>query len=198
MADSPTRQAGVTRILREIEEGHASAAERLLPLVYEEMRSLAEGFMRGERPGHTLQATALVHETYLRLVNQREVEWQGRAHFLAAAAQAMRRILIQHAERRRAAKRGGGWQRISLSDCEDSSGAAANDESGLGEVDLLALDEALARLEALDQRQCRVVELRFFAGLSVEETAQVLGFSPRLIKLDWQMARAWLHTQLVG
>ena len=191
-------QGNVTLILGEIEDGHASAAERLLPLVYEEMRSLAEGFMRRERAGHTLQATGLVHETYMRLVNQREVEWQGRAHFLAAAAQSMRRILIQHAEKRRAAKRGGGWHLIRLSDCEGSSGAAAGDESDFGELDLLALDEALARLEGLDERQCRVVELRFFAGLSVDETAQVLAVSPRLIKLDWQMARAWLHTQLVG
>jgi len=184
-------RAPVTRLLGQIEDGYPSAAERLLPLVYEEMRSLADRFLRGERPGHTLQPTALVHEAYLRMVGQTRAEWKGRGHFYAVAARVMRRILINHAEAHRAVKRGGGCRRVTLSE-------APTPVPDAPEVDLLALDEALSRLEALDERQCRVVELRFFSGLSVQETAGVLGVSDRTVELDWKMARAWLMTQLAG
>jgi len=181
----------VTQILGELGAGHASAAERLFPLVYDQMRLLAEQYFRGERTGHTLQPTALVNEAYLRMVDQTRAQWQGRAHFYAVAARVMRRILINHAEAHRAAKRGGGGPRLALTD-------SATPASGASDVDLLALDEALSRLEALDERQCRVVELRFFSGLSVSETAAVLGVSERTVELDWSMARAWLMTQLSG
>ncbi len=181
----------VTRILCDLQQGDHAAAEELLPLVYEELRSLAHGFFRRERSDHTLQPTALVHEVYLRLVNQKDVQWQGRQHFMAVAAMAMRRILINHAEKHRATKRGGDRHRITLSEA-----TTASEGTTLAEVDLLALDEALSRLEAHDERQCRVVELRFFAGLSVKQAAQILGVSERLVKLDWMMARAWLYTQL--
>jgi RNA polymerase sigma-70 factor, ECF subfamily len=179
-----SRQDEVTAMLHELENGHASAAERLLPLVYDEMRLLAESFFRTERTGHTLQPTALVHEAYLRLVNERTCQWNGKAHFMAIAAQAMRRILINHAEAHRAAKRGGGWNRITLSEVDDAEPPT--------DVDLLDLDDALDRLERLDARQCRVVELRFFGGMSVEQAAGVLNISTRQVELDWRMARAWL------
>ncbi len=195
MTGSADQPGSATSILHDLQAGDASAAERLLPLIYDEMHAMAASLFRQERRGHTLQTTALVHDAYLRLIDQREANWQGRSHFLAVAAQAMRRILAHHAEKHRAAKRGGTWHRISLGDCESEG---ANDNPRFGDVDLLALDEALARLEALDERQCRVVELRFFGGLSVDETAVALGISPRLVKLDWQMARAWLHVQLAG
>jgi RNA polymerase sigma factor (TIGR02999 family) len=181
--------ATVTRLLGEIADGHSSAVDRLLPLVYDEMRRLAAGYLRREGPDHTLQATALVHEVYVRLVQQTEANWKGEAHFYAVAAQAMRRILIDHAERKRAAKRGGGWNRVALSQAEMPGGSAS-------EVDLLALDEALGRLQKLDERQCRIVELRFFGGLGVEDTATVMGISPRLVEMEWSMARAWLYQQL--
>ncbi len=186
-------QTRVTQILQEVQRGDASASEQLLPLVYDELRGLADGFFRHERPDHTLQPTALVHEAYFRLVKQTDMPWQGRAHFFAVAAQAMRRVLINHAEKHNAIKRGGGPLRVTLDENTPTPAALA-----IGPVDLLALNEALTRLEAMDERQCRVIELRFFGGLSVEETAEVLGIAPRTVKLDWQMARAWLHTQLIG
>ncbi|HVP72211.1 MAG TPA: sigma-70 family RNA polymerase sigma factor [Phycisphaerales bacterium] len=173
-----------------IRQGHASAADRLLPLLYDELHRLAESFLRHERVNHTLQPTALVHEAYLRMVRQDRTDWQNRAHFCAVAAQAMRRILLSHARDRAAAKRGGKALRVTLSD----SDVAAT--PGLNDVDLLALDDALGRLAALDDRQARVVELRFFGGLTVEQAAEVLGVSPRSVKADWQMAKAWLYTQL--
>lgn len=191
-----TSQEQVTRILTEMQSGHRSAAEQLLPLVYDELRVLADQFLRRERRDHTLQPTALVHEAYMKLVRQDGMQWQGRAHFYAVAAQAMRRILINHARSHQAAKRGGGGERIRLCDrhVPDSGHDVANRFSS--PVELLALNEALNRLEHLDERQCRVVELRFFGGLSVDETAEALGVSARLVKLDWKMARAWLHQQL--
>ena len=182
----------VTQILGELDDGHRSASERLFTLVYDEMRVLAEQFLRRERSGHTLQPTALVHEAYLRLVDQTRTPWSGRSHFYAVAARVMRRILINHAEAHRAQKRGGGNALVAL---DEARTPAPGD--GL-EVDLLALDEALTRLEALDERQCRVVELRFFSGLSVDETAEALGVSDRTVELDWRMARAWLLSQLTG
>jgi RNA polymerase sigma factor (TIGR02999 family) len=182
-------QATVTQLLGELADGHSSAVDRLLPLVYDEMRRLAASYLGREGPNHTLQPTALVHEAYLGLVQQTEANWKGSAHFYAVAAQAMRRILIDHAERKRAAKRGGGWNRVALSQAETPGGTQ-------GEVDLLALDEALGKLQKLDERQCRIVELRFFGGLGVEDTATVMGISPRLVEMEWSMARAWLYRQL--
>ena len=179
----------VTASLRELAGGDAAAADRLFPLVYEPMRRLARRYFAKEDPGHTLQPTALVHEAYLRLVDAPGEGWTGRAHFYAIASRVMRRILIDHAKACRAVKRGGGSPVLSLADSEPASADAL-------EVDLPALDEALARLEVLDQRQCRIVEMRFFGGLSVEETAEALGVSPRTVELDWKMARAWLFSQL--
>ncbi len=185
---SEANEQEIARILADVERGAEGAADRLLPLVYDELRRLADGLFRRERAGHTLQPTALVHEAYVRLVKQTRVEWTGCAHFMAVGAQAMRRILINHAESRRAAKRGGAWQRVTLT--ESDTPAPVSD------VDLLALNEALAKLEALDERQCRVVELRFFGGLTVDEAAEVLGVSSRTVELDWRMARSWLYKAL--
>ena len=154
------------------------------------MRRLAGGYLRDESAGHTLQPTALAHEAYLRLLDQRRVTWQNRAHFMGLAAQAMRRILVDHARRRGAQKRGGGAVHVSLEIAEVGSG-------GTG-VPAEELNDALDRLAALDERQARVVELRFFTGLSIEETAEVLAVSPATVKRDWMLARAWLHRELKG
>lgn len=177
----------VTRLLAELQSGQEGAAEALVPLVYAELHALAVHFMRGERDDHTLQPTVLVHDAYLRLVGQRDTSWQSRSHFFGIAAQAMRRILVDHARRTRAAKRDGG-ERVTL----DESVA---DRSGRT-VDLIALDDALARLAALDPRQARVVELRYFSGLDIEQTATVLGISPATVKRDWTFARAFLQREL--
>lgn len=177
----------VTRLLAELQSGQEGAAEALVPLVYAELHALAVHFMRGERDDHTLQPTVLVHDAYLRLVGQRDTSWQSRSHFFGIAAQAMRRILVDHARRTRAAKRDGG-ERVTL----DESVA---DRSGRT-VDLIALDDALARLAALDPRQARVVELRYFSGLDIEQTAAVLGVSPATVKRDWTFARAFLQREL--
>jgi RNA polymerase sigma factor (TIGR02999 family) len=184
----PSPPSDVTRLLLDLSNGRSNAADELLPLVYAELRHLAARLLRNERPDHTLQPTALVHEAYLRLVDQRVDTWQNKAHFLGIAAQAMRRILIDHARRRRAAKRGGA--RVTL----DDDMAAVTGPS----IDVLEVDSALQRLAALDERQSRVVELRFFGGLSVEETAQVLGVGTATVKRDWNVARAWLHRELDG
>lgn len=178
----------VTGILQEVCNGRDSAVARLFPLVYDELRALAESYLQRERCDHTLQATALVHEAYLRLVDQRDVQWQGRAHFFAVAAQAIRRILVDHARSHLRAKRGGNRRRVAL----DSSVAWSTGPN----LDLVALDEALDRLAALHQRQARIVELRFFGGLSGDETAEVLGIAPRTVDGDWSMARAWLRREL--
>ena len=180
----------VTQLLESIRQGHASAADRLLPLLYDELHRLAESFLRHERVNHTLQPTALVHEAYLKLVREDRTDWQNRAHFCAVAAQAMRRILLSHARDRAAAKRGGDAMRLTLSDSDVAA------MPGMSDVDLLALEDALERLTALDARQARVVELRFYGGLTIEQAAEVLGVSERTIKGDWRMARAWLYTQL--
>ncbi len=182
----PSPPSDATRLLLDLSGGRASAADELLPLVYAELRNMAARMLRSERPDHTLQPTALVHEAYLRLVDQRVDTWQNKAHFLGIAAQAMRRILIDHARRRRAGKRGGA--RVTL---DDEMGAVTGPS-----LDVLAIDTALQRLTALDARQGRVVELRFFGGLSVEETAAVLGVGPATVKRDWTLARAWLHREL--
>ena len=196
----------VTQLLLDWSSGDQRALGELMPLVYGELRRLADRQLRGERQNHTLQRTALVHEAYLRLINQRNVSWQGRAQFIGLAAQLMRRILIDHARARRRAKRGGGVAPVSL----DQTGVilGSGDEEGprsealeLAEdptVDLAAIDSALARLEALDPKQGRIVELRFFGGLSIEETAEVVGVSPATVKREWALARAWLRRELVS
>jgi RNA polymerase sigma factor (TIGR02999 family) len=180
----------VTRLLQELRDGRDDAAERLAALVYDELHVLASRAMRGEKAGHTLQPTALVHDVFLRLVDARTVEWKSRAHFYGLAAQAMRRVLVDHARRRNALKRDGGV-RVTL----DDDVAESTDASS---IDLIALDDALAKLAALDARQARVVELRFFAGLDVEQTAEALGISPATVKRDWTFAKAFLHTELEG
>jgi RNA polymerase sigma-70 factor, ECF subfamily len=178
----------VTRLLIEWSRGNRGSLDRLMPLVYDELRRLAERNIRRERTDHTLQPTALVHEAYLKLVDQRQVHWHDRAHFYAVAAQVMRRILVDHARRNGAAKRGRGVAKVSVD--EIVLPAPQSD------VDVVALDESLERLATLDERQSRVVELRFFGGLTVEETAEVLNVSPATVKNDWRLARAWLYSEL--
>jgi RNA polymerase sigma factor (TIGR02999 family) len=168
--------------------GDTGALEKLMPLVYDELHRQAAAFFRRERPGHTLQPTALVNEVYLRLADQHDVAWQNRAQFFAVAAQMMRRILVSHARSRQAAKRGGADQRITLDE-----GLAAAPER---DVNLLALDEALKKLATVDLEKSRMVELRFFSGLSVEETAEVMGVSPRTVDRQWQTAKAWLYREI--
>jgi RNA polymerase sigma factor (TIGR02999 family) len=175
----------VTVLLGQLAKGSDSAAAKLIPLVYDELRHLAAGYMRRERPDHTLQPTALVHEAYLKLIEQREVNWQGRAHFFGIAAQTMRRILVDHARGHLRDKRGGGVIPVPL----DEALAFSPEQSS----ELVKLDESLERLAKLDPRQSRIVELRFFGGMTVEQTADILGISPKTVKRDWSMAKAWLH-----
>jgi RNA polymerase sigma factor (TIGR02999 family) len=181
----------VTLILARLREGRQEAANELVPLVYGELRRMAGAYMQHERPGHTLQATALVHEAYMRLVGEESVEWQNRAHFFAIAAHTMRQVLLDYARRRHADKRGGINARKVDIDAELLVG-----ENTL--EDVIAIDEALERLAAIDPRQSRLVELRFFAGLSVEEAAEVMGISAVTVKRDWRMAKAWLHRELAA
>ena len=178
----------VTGLLAAWKGGEQGALDQLVPLVYDELRRLARRYLRRERPDHTLQTTALVHEAYLRLVGSKPSDWENRVHFFAAAAQVMRHILVDHARSRQAAKRAGGYARVTLDE-----GAVAGGDQG---VDLLAVDEALTALAALDPQQARVVELRVFGGLSVEEAAEAMGVSPRTVKREWSMAKAWLHRQI--
>ncbi len=178
----------VTQMLADWSNGNQQALNSLLPLVYDEMRRIASRYLRRERVGHTLQTTALVHEAYLRLIDQQQVNWQSRAHFYGIAAQMMRRILIDHAREQQADKRGGGMPKIAIDEALD----AAEEK----EVDLIALDDALNTLAKLDEQQSRIVELRFFGGLTIEETAAVLHISPATIKREWVMAKAWLHREL--
>jgi RNA polymerase sigma factor (TIGR02999 family) len=180
-----TRQ--VTDLLLQMRGGNTEAMDRLFPLVYEELRQLAHAQLRRERPGHTLGTTGLVHETYVRLVDQTRVEWRDRGHFFVAAAWAMRRILVDYARRNRAARRGGGSVRLTLN--EDLPAAER------GEM-LLALDEALGRLAALDRRLSQVVECRYFGGLTEQETADALGVTRRTIQRDWAKARGWLYLEM--
>ena len=186
----------VTRTFLRWRQGDEGALNALLPLVYDEMRRLAGSYLRNEGAGHTLQPTALAHEAYMRLLDQRQVSWQNRAHFMGLAAQAMRRILVDHARRRDAQKRGGGAMRVTLEDA-DAAGEAVSSALPL-DVPVEELDQALDRLASLDERQARVVELRFFTGLSIEETGEALGVSPATVKRDWTLARAWLHRELKG
>lgn len=178
----------VTRILDRVQQGEAKAAEELLPLVYEELRKLAAHKMAHEAPGHTLQPTALVHEAWLRLVGPADQPWNGRGHFFAAAAEAMRRILVEKARRKRRLKHGGDWQRIDLSHL-DIAGTADDDQ-------LLAVDEALERLAQRDPQGAELIKLRFFTGLPHVEAARVLGIPERTAKRTWAYARAWLHEEL--
>ena len=181
----------VTLLLKNINDGiDGDAPEKLLPLVYDELRRLARAYLRNERHDHTLQATALVHEAYLRLLEQREVDWRNRTHFFSIAAEMMRRILVNYAVQRNAQKRGDGATRISLD--EAVSFAAAEER----EFDLVALDNALKNLAEMDAAAARIVELRFFGGLTIEETAQVLGISDSTVKREWKAAKAWLRTQI--
>lgn len=186
MPDAPSDDT--TRLLRDWARGDESALSRLTPHVYRELRRVAGHMMQGERAGRTLQATALVHEAYLKLIDVDNVDWQHRAHFYAVAAQIMRRILLDRARKRGAAKRGGAAERINLDEIPDL--AAQRDSQ------LIALDEALCRLAEVDARKAKVIELRFFGGLSVEETAEVLKLSADTVMRDWRLARAWLLAEL--
>ena len=185
----PPAQGEVTRLLLAWNQGDQSAIERLMPLVYDELRRLAERHFRRERVGHTLQPTAVVHEAYFRLVDQTRVTWKHRGHFFAVASQAMRWILVDYARARAADKRGGGEKRVTLASAEASPEPA-------DELDLLALDEALTRLKGLDGAQAQIVELRFFGGLSIEETAEALETSASSVKREFRSARAWLYREL--
>jgi len=185
---SDPRSHNVTQLLLKWNKGDPAALDALIPLVYGELQRLARHYLQREEQGHTLSSTALVHEAYLRLVDQRDVTWQNRAHFFGVASQMMRRILVDHARKRSAAKRGGDKLTLAL----DEAVAASEPR----EFDLVALDEALLGLAKLDERQSRLVELRFFGGLSIEETSQVLGVSTPTVKRDWASARAWLYREL--
>ena len=184
--------AEITELLAAWGAGDRSALQRLLPLVYDELHRVAARRLARERRGHTLQPTALVHETYLKLVDQRRARWEGRAQFYGVAAELMRRILVDHARARGTAKRGAGQAPLSVADVDPPAAEAA------GALDVLALDGALQRLAAVDARLARVVELRYFGGLSVPETAEVLQSSPATVKRDWALARAWLFRELGG
>jgi len=184
-------RADITGLLRELSQGRAGVLDRLMPIVYDKLRRIAHAQLRGERPEHTLNTTALVNEAYLKLVNVRQVEWRDRAHFFAVAARLMRRILIDYARARQREKRGGDAVHVPLAEAQDIPLGRAAD-------DLLALDEALARLETQSERQCRVVECRCFAGMTVEETAAALGISVATVKRDWTFSRAWLNRELAS
>ncbi len=187
---SETQSAGeVSLLLRAWSQGDQGALDRLTPIVYDELRRLARRYMRAERPGHSLQATALVNEAYTRLVDYKRMKWQNRAHCFAVSAQLMRRILVEHA-RRHNLKRGAGIRRVSL----DETAVVYGDE----DPDLVALDDAMNSLARIDPRKVQVVEMRFFGGLSVEETAEVLKISTVTVKRDWRAARIWLYRELTG
>jgi RNA polymerase sigma factor (TIGR02999 family) len=175
----------VTQLLIRLSGGSRGALDQLLPLVYDELRSLAASYLRRERPDHLLQPTELVHEAWLRMIDESQVSWQSRAHFFGVAAQVMRRVLVDHARRQAADKRGGEFEKLSLDENLDAAQERA--------AELIALDEALQALASFDPQKSRVVELRFFGGLSVEETAEVLGVSAVTIKRQWRMAKAWLY-----
>lgn len=189
MEQSQQNSKQITEILLEWSNGKQEALDRLLPLVYDELHRQASRYLRRERIGHTLQTTALIHETYLKLIDQREVDWQNRAHFFGVAAQAMRRILVDYAKARHRKKRGGVGENLPL----EAATLAVSGEKG---IDLEVLDEALTRLGELDERQARIVELRYFSGLSVEETAEALHISTATVKNDWKSAKAWLYQEI--
>ncbi len=181
-------QHDVTAKLAALSAGRREAWDELMPIVYDELKRLAHRHLRGERSGHTLNTTSLVHEAYLKLVNVDQLQWRDRTHFFAMASRAMRRILIDHARTRSREKRGGGWTKVPLDDAFKVAEARAED--------LIALDDALNRLESVNERQCRVVEYRFFGGMSVQEAAEALGVSAASVKRDWMASRAWLNQEL--
>ena len=182
---------GLTQLLARWEAGDRDALVDLMPAVYNDLRRLANHHLAGERAGHTLAPTALVHEVYLRLGSYEAISWQDRAHFFAMASKIMRRVLVDHARKKRAAKRGGGESAVTLIESREAG-------TGPDGVDLIALDEALTQLEALDERQCRIVQMRFFGGLRNEEIAEVLGISVPTVKRDWAVAKLWLRRALSG
>jgi len=183
-----TPPATITQLLIKWRNGDQAALDELASQVYSELRRLARYYLSQERPGHTMQPSDLVQEAYLRLVDEKEIDWQNRAHFFAVAAMRMRHILVEHARGRQAAKRGGGEYRLSLSEADRLTENR--------DVNLLALDDALQRLEALDPQKARIVELRYFSGLTIEQTAEALRISPATVKRDWSMARAWLRSEI--
>ena len=187
-SDETLLKSETTRILRDLSGGNREALNQLMPIVYRELRRLAKHYLRNERPDHTLQATALVHEAFLRLIDQTNVQWQDRAHFIGISAHLMREILINHAVARKRLKRGGGQYKVSV----EEAGAWLSEP----EVDLIVLNDALNELAAIDPRQSQIVELRFFGGLSVEETAEVLKLSTATVKREWRLAKAWLHSRI--
>jgi RNA polymerase sigma factor (TIGR02999 family) len=186
----PVQPAEVTELLRRWSGGDVAARESLVPLVYDELRRLARYYLASQRSDHTLQGTAIVHEAYLRLAGRDNVHWENRRHFFAVAAQLMRRILVDHARKRNAAKRGGAQLTLVVDE--------AVEPSSQRELDLVALDDALKALAKLDERQSRIVELRFFGGLSIEDTSRLLEISPATVKREWSTARAWLYGEIAG
>lgn len=190
MTDNLPERSGVTELLIAWSDGRRDALENLIPLVYEDLRRLATGYMRHEAAGHALQPTALVHEAYVRLIDQKQVKWRNRAHFFGVAASMMRRILVDHARRRRAEKREGNRERVTLTDNEVAA-------EGPREIDVLALHESLEQLATFDPQQERIVELRYFGGLTIEETAEVVGVSPATVVREWTIAKAWLRANLL-
>ena len=191
MTESPVNSANqVTQLLVSWGNGDQQSLESLIPLVYDELRRQARRYLRRERPDHTLQSSALVHEVYVRLIDQRQANWHNRSQFFGVAAQLMRRILVDHARSRGAVKRGAGVTKLAIAE----EVAAIEMQN----VDLIALDTSLTKLEQIDPQQCRIVELRFFSGLSIEDTADALGISPATVKRDWAMAKAWLYREISG
>jgi RNA polymerase sigma factor (TIGR02999 family) len=187
-AQMPASPNDITQLLVDWSNGNKLALDGLMPLVYDELHRIAGRYLRREREGHTLQTTALINEAYLRIVDQNRVSWQSRAHFFGVAAQMMRRILVDHARSHLYAKRGGGAQKLTL----DEAIATPKER----DLDLVALDDALTTLAQVDPQQSRIIELRFFGGLTIEETAEVIGISPATVKRDWNMAKAWLYGEL--
>ena len=187
----PDASGNVTALLGQLPADNQDVAGQLVPLIYDELRRIASAQMRRERAGHTLQATAVVHEAYMRLAGEQEIQWQSRAHFFAIAARAMRQVLLDYARQRHAGKRGGeGAQKVEI-DVDLLAGANRIE-------DIVAIDEVVTRLSELDQQQGRIVELRFFGGLSVEETAEAMGISDSTVKREWRLAKAWLHRELAA
>lgn len=189
MDDQPQKSPAITQLLHRWREGDTAAFDDVIEYVYKDLKRRANAYLRRERQDHTLQPTGLVHEAFIKLVDKREIEWQDRNHFLAVAALAMRRILVDHARGRNREKRGGQFEDIPL---EDAGPAAAS----LPSIDLIALDEALNKLAAFDERQAKIVELKYFGGMTLEETASILNISEVTVKRDWQIARAWLRNEL--
>ena len=191
MTESPVNSANeVTQLLVSWGKGDQQSLESLIPLVYDELRRQARRYLRRERPDHTLQSSALVHEVYVRLIDQRQANWHNRSQFFGVAAQLMRRILVDHARSRGAVKRGAGVTKLAIAE----EVAAIEMQN----VDLIALDTSLTKLEQIDPQQCRIVELRFFSGFSIEDTADALSISPATVKRDWAMAKAWLYREISG